>query len=344
MNYRLLGRSGLRVSELCLGTMTFGEAWGFGEGVEESHRVFKTFVDQGGNFIDTAINYQNGASEEMVGKFVAGERNRYVIATKYTLSTNPADPNASGNHRKNLMRCVEASLRRMNTDYIDLLWVHAWDKITPVEEVMRGLDDVVRAGKVHYIGVSDTPAWVVSQANTLAELRGWTRFVGLQIEYSLIERTPERDLLPMARALDIAVTPWGAVGGGLLTGKYRRGQEVPDSKRKDFNNFRLNDRNFAIADEVAAVAAELGKSASQVALNWVRQQPGVVIPIAGARTGKQIEDNLACLSFMLSPEHLERLNKASAITLGFPHDFLSWPYVQELVNGKTVIHDHRKIS
>jgi len=200
MRYKLLGRSGLRVSELALGTMTFGEEWGWGASKADSQKVFDAYAEAGGNFVDTANRYTEGTSEKFVGEFIHSDREHFVLATKYTLKMRDGDPNFSGNHRKNLVQSVNASLKRLNTDYIDLLWVHAWDFLTPVEEVMRGLDDLVRQGTVLYVGVSDTPAWIVAQANTLADLRGWTRFVGLQIQYSLVERTPERDLLPMARA------------------------------------------------------------------------------------------------------------------------------------------------
>lgn len=222
MRYKLLGRSGLRVSELALGTMTFGTEWGFGVGKDESRRMFDAFAEAGGNFLDTANAYTEGTSEKYVGEFIASDREHWIVATKYTMATRPNDPNFVGNHRKNMIQSVEGSLRRLDTGYIDLYWVHAWDFLTSVEEVMRGLDDLVRQGKVVYVGVSDTPAWVVSRANTLAELRGWSPFVALQIRYSLIDRTAERDLLPMARALDLAVTPWSVVGAGVLSGKYNR--------------------------------------------------------------------------------------------------------------------------
>ena len=226
MKYKLLGKSGLRVSELCLGTMTFGEDWGWGASKDESRAVFEAFAAAGGTLIDTANMYTNGSSETITGELISSDRDRYVLATKYTFPDNPTspanagNPNAAGNQRKNLMRSVEGSLKRLGTDYIDLLWLHAWDFMTPVDEVMRGLDDLVSAGKIGYIGISDAPAWVVSQANTLAEWRGWTPFVALQIEYSLIERTPERDLLPMAKAFGLTVTPWSPLGQGVLTGKY----------------------------------------------------------------------------------------------------------------------------
>src|ERR671931_812582 len=222
MKYYLLGKSGLRVSEICIGAMTFGEEWGWGASKQDSRRVFDAYVDAGGNFIDTANKYTDGTSEKHVGEFIASDRDRFVLATKYTSNARRGDPNAGGNHRKNMIQSLEASLKRLNTDYIDLYWVHAWDPLTPIDEMMRALDDMVRAGKILYIGVSDAPAWIVSQANTLANLKGWTEFTGLQIEYSLIERTPERELLPMADALNIGVTAWSPLGGGVLTGKYNK--------------------------------------------------------------------------------------------------------------------------
>lgn len=347
MRYKLFGKTGLRVSELCLGTMTIGEDWGWGASKEESLKIMETFAKAGGNFIDTANKYTNGTSEKYVGEFIARERGRFVLATKYTLSTRDGDPNASGNHRKNLVQSLEASLKRLGTEYIDLYWVHAWDFLTPVEEVMRALDDMVRAGKVLYVGVSDTPAWIVSRANVLAELRGWTPFAGIQVQYSLIERTVERDLLPMARTLEMAVTTWGSLGTGVLTGKFND----PENQKKGEDTrigqmdagHLLNERNLAIAREVSAVAREIERSPSQVALNWVRQQKGIIIPIVGARRVSQLEDNLRCLDFELSAEHVQRLDAASKIELGFPHDFLRGEMVQNLVYGGTrpLIDDHR---
>jgi aryl-alcohol dehydrogenase-like predicted oxidoreductase len=332
VRFKLFGRSGLRVSELCLGTMTFGSEWGWGAARDESRRMFEAFLDRGGNFIDTANNYTNGTSERFVGEFAAPCRRHLVIATKYTLSTNPDDPNAGGNHRKNMIQSVEASLRRLGTDYVDILWVHAWDAITPVEEVVRALDDLVRSGKVLYVGVSDTPAWVVAQAVTMAELRGWSRFVGLQIEYSLVERTPERDLLPMARALDLAVTPWSPLAAGLLTGKYN-GPAPPEPARGDFVARRFNERNLAIANTVATVARETGRTPSQIALAWLRSRPGVQIPILGARSVAQLDDNLGCLDVELDGGALERLDEVSRIDPGFPHAFLEIPFIRQLVHG-----------
>jgi aryl-alcohol dehydrogenase-like predicted oxidoreductase len=333
MRYKLLGRSGLRVSELVLGTMTFGEDWGWGASREESQRIFNAYAEAGGNFVDTANRYTNGTSEKFVGEFIAADREHFVVATKYSLFTHHDDPNGSGNHRKNMVQSLEASLKRLGTDYVDIFWLHAWDFTTPVDEVMRGLDDVVRAGKVLYIGISDTPAWVVSQANMLAELRGWSRFVALQIRYSLVDRAAERDLLPMARALDLAVTPWSVLGSGVLTGKYNRRNGSETTGRAA--SWALPDRHVAIAEEVVQIAQEIGATPSQVALNWTRQQPGLILPLIGARTVHQLDDNLGCLDFQLSADYLRRLDDASRIELGFPHDFLASDEIRNLVFGGT---------
>jgi aryl-alcohol dehydrogenase-like predicted oxidoreductase len=324
MRYRLLGKSGLRVSELGLGAMTFGTETGFGVDKDESRRVYDAFREAGGNFIDTANVYAAGTSEKYLSEFIASERERIVLATKFTGAMRRRDVNAAGNSRKNMMESVSASLKRLGTDYIDLYWVHARDYLTPIEEVMRGLDDLVRQGKVLYVGVSDTPAWVVSQANTLAELRGWSPFVGLQIRYSLIDRTVERELLPMARQFDIAVTPWGIVGSGVLTGKYNSPQKS-DAKAQGRAQMRgqLSERSLAIAAEVMKVAQETNASPSQVAIAWVRQGPALIVPLVGARTLEQLKDNLGCLDLTLSPEQKARLDAVSAIEPGFPHDMLS---------------------
>ena len=337
MRYKLLGKSGLRVSEFALGTMTFGEDWGWRASKEESRKVFEVFAEAGGNLIDTANKYTNGTSEKYVGEFVASERDRFVLATKYTLSTPQGDPNASGNHRKNLVQALDASLKRLSTDYVDVYWVHAWDFLTHVEEVMRALDDAVRTGKVLYVGISDAPAWVVSQANTLAELRGWTPFIGLQAQYSLIERTPERDLLPMARAFDMGVLAWSPLSGGVLTGKYDRSRQTDtsDAARLSEGSPSLNEKNLSIAEELHRIAKEIGRSPSQVALNWVRHQKGVTIPIIGARKTSQIEDNLACLELELTREQLQRLDEVSKVELGFPYDFLTSESIRDLVYGGT---------
>ncbi len=336
MRYRLLGRSGLRVAELCLGTMTFGEEWGFGADLRESRGVYEAYREAGGNFIDTANLYTNGASESFLGEMLAGHRGEVVLATKYTNAPPGRDPNAGGNQRKNMMQSVEASLRRLRTDYIDLYWLHIWDGLTPAEEVMRGFDDLVRQGKVLYVGVSDAPAWYVARCNTLAELRGWTAFVGLQIEYSLIERTVERELIPMAAALGLTVTAWSPLAGGVLTGKYAmRGDGAAvryDAAAIDkFHHDRAH--AAAIIDAVMQVAAQTGRSTAQVALAWLRQRPMPIIPIIGARRVEQLKDNLACLSLALGDAQLSLLNEASPVSLGFPHDFLAKHYVRTFIHA-----------
>ncbi|MPZ05687.1 MAG: aldo/keto reductase [Nitrososphaeraceae archaeon] len=362
MRYKLFGKSGLRVSELCLGAMTFGQDWGSmlaGAPKESAKKIFDSFVNTGGNFIDTANIYQNGTSEKYVGEFIATDRKKFVLATKYTMSTDPDDPNASGSHRKNLVQSVDASLKRLNTSYIDLLWIHVWDLMTPIEEVMRALDDLIRSGKILYVGISDTPAWIVSQANSIADLRSWSPFIGIQIMYSLIERTPERELLPMAHALDIGVTAWSPLGAGVLSGKYNKQSVSNDDKGKLQNRLDvvgnpmtaifLNERNFSIAKEVQEIAREIDRTASQVALNWVRQQnkqnKGVIIPIIGAKTEAQISDNLGCLDFELTPGQLKRLDDKTKIQLGFPHDFMSKDNLTFLF-GKSfsLIDNHRIIG
>ena len=339
MRYKLFGRTGLRVSELALGTMTFGEEWGWGASQEVSKEIFDAYANAGGNFIDTANRYTEGSSERFVGEFVAADRDHFVVATKYTLWDRQGDPNFSGNHRKNMVRSLEESLKRLNTDYVDLFWLHAWDFTTPVDEILRGLDDLVSSGKIHYIAISDTPAWIVSRANMLAELRGWTSFAGLQLQYSLLERTPERDLLPMARELDLAVTAWGALGSGVLTGKYNT-QDASEGRAAMWGD--IPERSLKIAAEVVAIAEEIGCSPSQVALNWVRQQPGTIIPVLGARKLAQIEDNLGCLDHALEDAHLNRLEEVSQIELGFPHQFLI--DARDFVYGGTFeqIDNHRR--
>lgn len=338
MRYRLLGKSGVRVSELCLGTMTFGEDLGWGSPKEESRKVYDAFLESGGNFIDTANIYTNGTSESFLGEFMQGHRERLVLATKYTLGAPSNDPNAAGNQRKNMVQAVEASLKRLKTDYIDLYWLHVWDQLTPVEEVMRAFDDLVRQGKILYAGVSDMPAWVVAKANTLAELRGWTPFIGLQIEYSLIERTPERELLPMASSLGLGITAWSPLAGGVLTGKYADPKPGEVGKKRfdtqEMAQFQASDaRATAIATEVQAVARECGRSAAQVALAWLRQRPVPVIPIIGARKLDQLKDNLASIDVKLDRPHLDRLDAASRIELGFPHDFYKKDMVRTIVFG-----------
>lgn len=333
MRYKLLGKSGLRVSELSLGTMTFGEDWGWGASKEDCKKVFDAYAEAGGNFIDTANRYTEGTAETFVGDFIAADRDHFVVSTKFTLFDRRGDPNFSGNHRKNMMRSLEASLKRLNTDYVDVFWLHAWDSTTPIEEIMRGLDDLVRQGRVLYVGISDTPAWVASRANMLAELRGWTPFVALQINYNLLQRGAERDLLPMARALDLGVTPWGILGGGVLTGKYNQDVHAGDTRLG--GNRQLSEKELAVTTVLIEIANDLQVAPSQVALNWVRQQPGVIIPVIGTRKVSQLKDNLACLDFELNIDQMHRLNEVSAIDLGFPHDFLQGDEVRHLMSGGT---------
>jgi len=345
-DYLTLGASGLRVSPLALGTMTFGTDWGWGADEGEARRIFDLYVERGGNFVDTANFYTGGSSEALLGRFAAGRRDRLVLATKYSLNLHPGDPNGGGNHRKSLVRAVEESLKRLGTDYIDLLYLHIWDGTTPVEEVMRGFDDLVRAGKLLYAGISDTPAWQVARMQTLAELRGWTPLVALQVEYSLVQRTVERDLVPMAEALGLGVTAWSPLGMGVLAGKYDRAALAQgDAQSLTVRGTRqqvalthdmLSERNLDIADEVKALAQALGRSPAQVALAWLLQRPGRgAIPIVGARTLAQFEDNLGALTLRLGEEELRRLDAASAVPLGFPHDFIRLPVPRNNIFGGT---------
>ena len=323
MRYRLLGNSGLRVSEAALGTMTFGDDWGWGAAKDESRKVYDAFREAGGNFIDTANVYTNGTSELFLGEFIKDHRQSVVLATKYTNAVAGTDPNAAGNHRKSMVQALEASLKRLKTDYIDLYWVVIWDQITPVEEVMRGLDDLVRQGKVLYVGISDAPAWWIAQANTLAHLRGWSPFIGLQIEYSLIERTVERELIPMAKALNLGLTAWSPLSRGVLTGKYHgHGSSEPGRMSTDMMKELMPEqqRTDRVVAAVKTVSDETGRSMAQVALAWLRYRPVPVIPIIGARKLSQLQDNLASFDLTLSADQLKTLAAASRIELGFPYD------------------------
>ncbi|MGA2577629.1 MAG: aldo/keto reductase [Bryobacteraceae bacterium] len=336
MRYRLLGNSGLRVSEAALGTMTFGDDWGWGSAKDEARKVYDAFREAGGNFIDTANLYTNGTSESFLGEFMQGHRQSVVMATKYTNAAPGTDPNAAGNQRKNMMQAVEASLKRLRTDYIDLYWVHIWDRITPVEEVMRGLDDLVRQGKVLYVGISDAPAWWIAQANTLAHLRGWTPFIGLQIEYSLIERTVERELIPMAKALNLGLTAWSPLASGVLSGKYHgQGSSEPGRLSSDMMKGFLPEPERAgrIVAAVKTVSDQIGRSMAQIALAWLRYRSLPVIPIIGARKLSQLHDNLASFELTLSAEQLKALDEASRIELGFPHDFYAKEMVRTFIYG-----------
>jgi aryl-alcohol dehydrogenase-like predicted oxidoreductase len=336
MKYRLLGNSGLRVSEAALGTMTFGEEWGWGSPKDEARKVYDAFREAGGNFIDTANFYTNGTSESFLGEFIKDDRQSVVLATKYSNAAPGTDPNAAGNQRKNMMQAVEASLKRLHTDYIDLYWVHIWDQITPVEEVMRGLDDLIRQGKVLYVGISDAPAWWIAQANTLAQLRGWSPFVGLQIEYSLIERTVERELVPMAKALNLGLTAWSPLARGMLTGKYH-GHGSSEQGRLNGNTMKdfmpEQQRTERVVKAVKAVSDLTGSSMAQVALAWLRYRSVPVIPIIGARKLSQLQDNLASFDLALSAEQVKALDEASQIDLGFPYYLYAKEQVRATVYG-----------
>jgi aryl-alcohol dehydrogenase-like predicted oxidoreductase len=316
--------------------MTFGEDWGWGTEKNDSRKIYEAFRDAGGNFFDTANFYTNGTSETLLGEFIAGHRGSVVLATKYSNAPPGNDPNAAGNHRKSMMRAVEGSLRRLKTDYIDLYWLHIWDSITPVDEVMRSFDDLTQQGKILYAGVSNAPAWWIAKANTLAELRGWNRFAGLQVEYSLIERTVERELLPMSKALGLGVTAWSPLAGGWLSGKYsedrKTGGRLDHQQWRD-NALVVNERSKAIVAEVDTVARETGRSSAQVALAWLRHRDMPVTPIIGARKIEQLKDNLSSLDLNLTADQRKRLATVSRIQMGFPHDFLNKELVQAFSFG-----------
>lgn len=331
MKYRLLGNSGLRVSQVCLGTMTFGEKWNWGASYGECQEIFNRFVDQGGNFIDTAVNYTGGESEEITGRLISGNRDNFVLATKFTLNTSPGNQNAWGNHRKNMKFSLEKSLRQLKTDYIDLYWVHIWDFTTRTEEVMRALDDLVRQGKVLHVGISDAPAWIVSQANTLSELRGWTPFSAIQVEYSLLERTTEFELLPMAKTFNLGVLAWSPLAFGVLTGKYQNrnsnNQGRIDNLPPFFYSRYFGEKADKVVGEVKRISEETGRSPSQVAINWLMQQSEQVIPIIGARNKEQMADNLKVCDFDLDREYIDSLNKLSKPDTIFP--YYMWNKQQE---------------
>lgn len=326
-SYRLLGRSGLWVSPLALGTMTFG--WGADR--DAARAIFDAYVDRGGNFVDTANGYAGGTAEELVGEFARSRREELVLATKYSMPMRAGDPNSGGNSRKSMVRSVEDSLTRLGTDYVDLLYLHIWDGATPVDEVLRAMDDLVRSGKVLYVGISDIPAWQVSRMQAIAELRGWAPLVALQIPYSLVERTVERDLIPMAQTMGLGVVPWSPLAGGVLTGKYRRADLAPADSGRDgqftrrdqvVGNGFLTARGLDIAEVVRGIAAEVGTTPSRVALAWTLRTPAVAASLVGARTQAQLEDNLGALKVELDPTQLSTLDEASAVDLGFPHETL----------------------
>jgi aryl-alcohol dehydrogenase-like predicted oxidoreductase len=339
--YVTLGRSGLRVSPLALGTMTFGTEWGWGSEPAVARQVFDGYVEQGGNFIDTADGYTNGKSEELLGHFIAerGLRERLVLATKFTFNADPVNPNAGGNGRKNIYRALEGSLRRLKTDYIDLYWMHVWDMVTPVEEVLSTMNDLVRAGKIRHFGFSDVPAWFVARAQTLAEKEGKERLIALQLEYSLIERNIEREHIPVAQELGIGICPWSPLAGGFLSGKYRRegntgrGQGRLDAAKFSQLTDRFTEHNWRVLHVLLDVAKQLNKKPAQVALNWVASQPGITSTIIGASNTAQLQDNLSALEFTVPAELRKRLDDASAIELFHPYTFFE-PFIQNRVKGE----------
>jgi aryl-alcohol dehydrogenase-like predicted oxidoreductase len=320
MRYKLFGTSGLRVSELFLGAMTFGEQGGVGAPPEECRRILDAYADAGGNVIDTAINYRGGASEEILGELLSGRRDRFVLATKYTVSRDRDDPNAAGNHRKNLRLSLETSLRRLRTDYIDIYWVHMWDRHTPAEETMRALDEQVRAGKILYTGISDTPAWLISRANTLAGWHEWTAFAGVQAPYSLLRRDIEREMLPMAESLGLTVAAWSPLADGLLSGKFTGTSAARNGARID--PATLSQHQHAVAAGVQEVAAGLGATPAQVAIAWTRARSSAVHPIIGARRLDQLLDNLGAADLELPAEAVQRLDSMTELDLGFPATFI----------------------
>jgi aryl-alcohol dehydrogenase-like predicted oxidoreductase len=320
VRYRLLGTSGLRVAEAFLGAMTFGEQGGVGAPLAECRRILDRYQEAGGNVVDTASNYRGGASEEIVGELLEGRRDSLVLSTKYTVSRDGADPNAAGNHRKNLRGSLETSLRRLRTDHVDLLWVHLWDRHTPIEETVRALDDLVRAGKVLYVGISDAPAWLVSRAVTLAELRGWAPFVAVQAPYSLLTRDIERELLPMAESLGLTVAAWSPLAGGVLSGKFSRPGGPEQGTRLTADS--ISDHDAAVVADLIEVADELGASPAQVALAWTRSRSRAVHPILGARREDQLADNLAGIELDLPVDLARRLEERTGFRPGFPTEFI----------------------
>lgn len=331
MKYQLFGNTGLRISELSLGTMTFGNDWGWGADKATSAKIFDLYTAAGGNFIDTANLYSNGKSEKYIGEFIKSDRSHFVLGTKFTLKDTfnnpPIDPNKSGMHKKNMMRSVEESLKRLKTNYLDILWVHAWDEFSDGDLLMKNLEQLINSGKVLHIAISDAPAWRVARANTLAELRGWNAFAGLQIEYSLIQRSAERDLLPMADEFGLTITPWSPLGGGILTGKFLK----KGTKGRANQGNRLTEKRQAIAKVVVDIAKEIDQEPAQVAIRWLMKQHQRIVPIVGARTPKQMKSNLGVLNMDLESKHLEALDQVSQIELGFPHEFLRSDNVKSIV-------------
>ncbi len=326
-HYVTLGRSGLRVSPLCLGAMTFGQEWGWGSEPAEAKRILDAFVDRGGNFVDTANGYTKGHSETIIGEHLGYDRqkrDRVVLATKFVTNLFLGDPNGGGSNRKAVIAQCEESLRRLRTDYIDLYWMHAWDRTTPIDETMRALDTLVEQGKVRYLGFSDTPAWKVAQAQTMAQLRGWSPLIALQIEYSLLQRTVEGELMPMAQELGLGVTPWGPLRGGALSGKYKRADKGKhEAGRGARVTSYLDDRTFDLLELMERIATEVGTTTARVALAWVQGRPGVTSTIIGARTMAQLEDNVGALDVPLTAAHVKALDDATTPHLPFPTDMLA---------------------
>jgi len=346
--YSLLGRSGLRVSPLALGTMTFGTEWGWGSSKETAFALMDRYMEAGGNFIDTADLYTGGTSERIIGEYFAdrGGRDHAVIATKFTFNSMPGDPNAGGNGRKNIYRAIEGSLKRLRTDYVDLYWLHAWDGLTPIEEVMGTLDVLVKAGKVRYLGLSDVPAWYLSRAQTLAELRGLERLVGLQLEYSLVERNIEREHVPAAMMLGLGITPWSPLASGLLSGKYMRDgvkakgkgrlPVIEASGNPGFEKL-FTEHNWRIVETLVEVAKELGRPPAQVALSWVAGRPGVTSAIIGATKLEQLETNLAALNVEIPVSMYRQLDEISAPPLVHPYHFFMSEKMREMISGGTIV-------
>ena len=339
-HYVTLGKSGLRVSPFCLGTMTFGEDLGWGSSEKDSKAILDRFIERGGNFIDTANGYTFGHSEKIIGDHLGSiphRRDRLVLATKFFFNLYPGDPNGGGTNRKTVIASCEQSLRRLQTDYIDLYWMHLHDKHTPIEETLRAMDDLVKSGKVRYIGFSDTPAWKVAQAQTIAQLRGWSPLVALQIEYSLLERTVEGELIPMAQEMGLGITPWSPLKSGILSGKYTRANAGKvKADRGAWAESGLNEKSYAIIEELQRISNQLDTSPAAVALAWVQGKPGVTSSILGARTVSQLEQNLAALDVKLRPEDVKALDALSAPVLSFPVDFLKYAAGSISAGGTTI--------
>ncbi|HSI62421.1 MAG TPA: aldo/keto reductase [Candidatus Saccharimonadia bacterium] len=337
MRYQIFGQTGLRVSSIALGTGNFGKGWGYGAERDEAQKIYTSYREAGGNFIDTADQYQFGQSEGMLGDFIAAERDEVVLATKFSLGDSPdSGLQRTGNSRKAMIQSVEASLKRLKTDRVDLLWVHMPDGVTPIEEIARGLDDLVRAGKTLYTGLSDFPAWRVATAATLAEERGWAPISAVQLEYSLVERTPERELLPMAAAFKLGTVTWSPLGGGLLTGKYRKGETGRAQGLGAVIHGESDARKTATLDELLSISGETGRTPGQVAIAWVLGKKRVTV--IGPRTMEQLTDNLASVEVTLSVEQMDRLDKISAIQLGFPFDVVAGS-ASRLAGGKADLTD-----